>query len=76
MISPFSYKASMKQVQSREAMQEFETSEESGALDDNSSNHHAFREFLRYILKRMVVFVCFGPGILGVLWTIGRIFKR
>ena len=30
----------------------------------------------RYLLKRFVLLVSFGPGVLGFLWLIGRILKR
>ncbi|MBI4533099.1 MAG: hypothetical protein HY711_04055 [Candidatus Melainabacteria bacterium] len=33
-------------------------------------------EFLVYLFRRLVVFVSFGPGILGVLWLVGRILRR
>jgi hypothetical protein len=59
-------------------MQEFETSQdEQEVVDgDGSPTFVRFAELFRYLLKRLVVFVAFGPGILGVLWLIGRIFKR
>jgi len=33
-------------------------------------------DFLTLLVKRVILFVSFGPGILGVLWLLGRIFKR
>lgn len=33
-------------------------------------------EFLTWLVKRVILFVSFGPGILGVLWLFGRIFRR
>jgi hypothetical protein len=27
-------------------------------------------------LKKLVQFICYGPGVLGFLWLIGRILKR
>jgi len=31
---------------------------------------------LKTMLKKVVTFICYGPGVLGFLWLIGRIFKR
>ena len=33
-------------------------------------------EFFVYLFRRLVVFVSFGPGIVGVLWLVGRILRR
>ena len=57
-------------------MQDYETSQDnSSTLDEERSPSHV-GELLKEILKKIVVFVCFGPGVLGVLWIIGRLFKR
>lgn len=32
--------------------------------------------FVKYLLKRLVLLISFGPGILGLLWLLGRIFKK
>ncbi len=34
------------------------------------------RAGLKIWLKRLVTFVSFGPGVLGILWLIGRILRR
>jgi hypothetical protein len=60
-------------------MQDFDThTDESEAhADDERGNYkERFREFLRYLTKRFVLFISFGPGILGFLWLLGRILKR
>ncbi len=31
---------------------------------------------LQEILKKVFTFICYGPGVLGFLWLIGRILKR
>jgi hypothetical protein len=31
---------------------------------------------LKGFLKKIITFVCYGPGVLGFLWLIGRILKR
>lgn len=57
-------------------MQDYETGQDSSAsLDDENSNGQ-IGAFIKSLLKRLVVFICFGPGVLGVLWIIGRLFKR
>lgn len=57
-------------------MQEFDTSreEEAGVTEDEKPGKTGV--LLRNLLKRLVVFICFGPGVLSVLWIIGRVFKR
>jgi hypothetical protein len=35
-----------------------------------------FAGSLRNLIRRLVVFISFGPGILGFLWLLGRILKR
>lgn len=32
--------------------------------------------FFKGLARQLVLFVSFGPGILGVLWLIGRILRR
>lgn len=44
--------------------------EERGSLADRS------RGTAKYLLRRFVLLVSFGPGVLGLLWLIGRIIKR
>lgn len=34
------------------------------------------KEYSRLTLKRVVAFICFGPGVLGFLWLISRILRR
>jgi hypothetical protein len=56
-------------------MQDYETSQDSSnSLDDDHPDRVG--AFIKAMLKKLVVFVCFGPGVLGVLWIIGRLFKR
>lgn len=31
---------------------------------------------LKAILKKIIGFICYGPGVFGFLWLIGRILKR
>lgn len=56
-------------------MQDYETSQESAnPLEEEPRSR--FGLMIKSLLKRLVVFLCFGPGILGVVWIIGRLFKR
>lgn len=56
-------------------MQDYETSQDSSSsLEDEQPNR--IEDFIRSLLKKLVVFICFGPGVLGVMWIIGRLFKR
>ena len=58
-------------------MQDFETTAQDNDLTSAQSQRlDQMREYLRFIFKRILVFVCFGPGVLGVLWFLGRILKR
>lgn len=56
-------------------MQDYQTeSGDSGVLDEEVNNR--YEDLIRTMLKKIVTFVCFGPGLLGVMWIIGRLFKR
>ena len=36
----------------------------------------SYREPLKNLVKKVFAFICYGPGVFGFLWLIGRIFKR
>jgi hypothetical protein len=58
-------------------MQDFDTTaQDSESCSASELRLQQVREYWRFIFKRMIVFVCFGPGVLGCLWLIGRILKR
>ncbi len=62
-------------------MQEFDVSTEKSvgeyAGDETYQQKMArFQELLKYLSKRLLVFVSFGPGVLGLLWLIGRLFTK
>lgn len=58
-------------------MQDYETSQDNAnSLEDEPNSGDHLGEFIRTLLKKIVVFICFGPGVLGVVWLIGRLFKR
>jgi hypothetical protein len=31
---------------------------------------------IKAMLRKIIGFICYGPGVFGFLWLIGRIFKR
>jgi hypothetical protein len=33
-------------------------------------------EVLRLLFKKFILFVSFGPGVLGFVWLLGKIFRR
>ncbi len=49
-------------------------------LDDKVENDLSFKDgfnlVLKKVLRRLVLFISFGPGVLGFIWLIGRLFKR
>lgn len=60
-------------------MQDFEaTAENTEQSRDDGKPCVATRvnEAFRMLLKRFVLLISFGPGILGFLWLLGRILKR
>jgi hypothetical protein len=57
-------------------MQDYETSQDGSASIEEENTPNRSGALLKSLLRRLVVFVCFGPGVLGVLWIIGRLFKR
>jgi hypothetical protein len=58
-------------------MQDFETgSADADTCAERNERLEQMRLYWRFVAKRILVFVCFGPGVLGCLWLIGRILKR
>ncbi|HEY9732066.1 MAG TPA: hypothetical protein V6C89_09140 [Drouetiella sp.] len=62
-------------------MQDFDTTtdEDTAAHESeecHESNREKFRAFAKGALKKFVLFLSFGPGVLGFLWLLGRILKR
>ena len=62
-------------------MQDFETGEANSeaAFESSAEARSRWREkardFSSGMLRKILMFISFGPGVLGVLWLIGRIFK-
>jgi hypothetical protein len=60
-------------------MADFETSAndtEAEAGQEKCPAGERFRGAFKVFARRFVMFVSFGPGILGVIWLLGRILKR
>jgi hypothetical protein len=58
-------------------MQEFDTtSENAEASSDKAARTEAMKQYFKLVLKRVIAFVSFGPGVLAILWLLGRILKR
>jgi hypothetical protein len=58
-------------------MQDFETHAEDAEVEEGEESvAERSKDMLRYLLKRFILIVSFGPGILGFLWLIGRIVRR
>lgn len=61
-------------------MSELETAAEKNEEKVDGWDHeHAMetsRDLLQNLLRRFVLFISFGPGVLGFLWLIGRILRR
>ncbi|MBI1272047.1 hypothetical protein GC174_16590 [bacterium] len=53
-----------------------ERNEEKVDSSDQEIVHESAGEFMHDLLRRFVLFISFGPGVLGFLWLIGRILKR
>ena len=59
-------------------MQDFDTTiddSDTAASETREAAKDRIWELLRTAFKRLVVLVSFGPGILGVVWLLGRIFR-
>jgi hypothetical protein len=59
-------------------MQDFETqAEDSEAKGEEQVDAlERSKTMLKYMLKRFILIISFGPGVLGFLWLLGRIIKR
>lgn len=60
-------------------MQDFETqADDSEAVQtsEHVDNLERSKGLIKYLVKRFILIVSFGPGILGFLWLLGRVVKR
>ncbi|HEY9759624.1 MAG TPA: hypothetical protein V6C97_30980 [Oculatellaceae cyanobacterium] len=60
---------------------EFETvSEEADQTlpvdEEREAKRAKFREFVKSAIKKFFALISFGPGVLGLLWLIGKILRR
>jgi hypothetical protein len=45
-------------------------------LDERSDRRERVLGVFRVLARRFVMFLSFGPGVIGFLWLIGRILRR
>jgi hypothetical protein len=59
-------------------MEESETTHKDAQGSEAASNRGEFSPGGRAaeLLRRFILFICCGPGVLGFLWLIGRILRR
>jgi len=59
-------------------MTEFDTTAEDlgNQHDESHPRKKGVDERLKGVLKKVILFVSFGPGVLGLLWLIGKILRR
>lgn len=58
-------------------MQDFEiNTQETEEPSARGAQLERMKEYMRFILKRVIAFIAFGPGVLGFLWLISRILRR
>ncbi len=50
--------------------------EAKGTGTSTSPSFSKYTNLLPNLFKRLVQFICYGPGVLGFLWLIGLILKR
>jgi hypothetical protein len=56
-------------------MQDFETREHDSESTEVEHEERG-KSMFRYLLKRFILLVSFGPGVLGFLWLIKKIVRR
>lgn len=57
-------------------MQDFESTTETTEKPNEERASEKFGVAMKQAFKKFVLFISFGPGILGFLWLLGKIFKR
>lgn len=57
-------------------MEDFETRTKEVKNGYESSKRDDVKERFVELLRRVILFICCGPGVLGFLWLIGRILRR
>lgn len=58
-------------------MQDFDTTTENNesTSEEREPAYVRFNATMKQVFKKFVLFVSFGPGILGFLWLLGKVFK-
>lgn len=60
-------------------MQDFDVTTTAEDAEASSSKQLQVEQLKAYgllIFKRLIAFICFGPGVVGFLWIIARILRR
>jgi hypothetical protein len=59
-------------------MEDFDVRTKEAHNGDAASKQGAtdVKERVSELLRRLILFICCGPGVLGFLWLIGRILRR
>lgn len=65
-------------MQREQSMSEFDTTVDGRDVteDEHKGNRETSKVTLEDMLRHFVLFISFGPGVLGFLWLIGRILRR
>jgi hypothetical protein len=50
--------------------------DEDEQLDERSDRRERVVSVVRVLARRLVLFLSFGPGVIGFVWLIGRILRR
>ena len=58
-------------------MQDFDTQEhDSEVSEDGEAVSERGKSLMRYLLKRFILILSYGPGVLGFLWLVGKIVRK
>ena len=57
-------------------MQDFETQADDSEATSGEEAAQRSKDAFRDLLKRIILVISFGPGVLGFLWLVGRIVRR
>jgi hypothetical protein len=57
-------------------MQDFDVTIDDDSIEPRAERFERARAASRVAVRRFLMFVFFGPGVLGFLWLIGKLFKR
>jgi len=57
-------------------MQDFDTQADDSEVTAGDEAAQRSKDIVRDLLKRFILVISFGPGVLGFLWLVGRIVRR